>query len=118
MLNVFSIIISTRQNPSAMNHYCCTHRSTHRLNIKHSSSTLGDQDEILLFIAKNVVITHFGHNDVEEFEPATVKIYTVKSCDKKGWMVAHNHFEMFLIFNAFVPGNISAKSYRNDKQIH
>ena len=73
-----------------------------------------NKNEVLIASFEHVRIWRLGESGREDFEPATLKMFTVKDRDMKCHGVARNLAGNALIFNAIVPGNLCIKAYDND----
>ena len=74
-------------------------------------------DAVEVFFATNVVISRIGNSGEETYLPSNVTVWTVKSRQNKGWVVARNLAGNSLNFNAIIPGKLPVQANDGDRSI-
>ena len=63
-------------------------------------------DDLSVFFSNSVVFSRIGNSGEEQYYPGTMTIFSIKSRDFKGQIVARNYAGNVLIFNGMIPGNV------------
>ena len=84
------------------------------LSIATMNLSIVSHDDLSVFSSNSVIFSRIGDSGEENYCPGTMTMFSVKSRNFKGQIVAHNYASNILIFNGIIPGNVSVVPFLDD----